>query len=154
MSKDNSFFGSPFFLGFDHFERLLESVVKASDSYPPYNIEVLGESGFRISLAVAGFNYEDLSVEIEDNKLIIKGKQNKNEENKVFIHRGIATRQFQKYFVLAEGVKIVGADLDKGLLHINLIKPQSSSKATKIQINDKSSNSLEKKSLTYDIEIK
>lgn len=152
MAKDGSLFSSPFFLGFDHLERMFESVVKASDSYPPYNIEVIGENGFIISLAVAGFDSDNLSVEIEDNKLTIKGKQ-ANDENKVFIHRGIATRQFQKYFILAEGVTVVSADLNNGLLNINLMKPKSSSRAKKIEINDLS-NKKPNKSLTYDIDIK
>jgi len=155
MSRDNSFFNNPFFLGFDHLEKLLESVAKASDAYPPYNIEALGENGFKISLAVAGFDLCDLSVELEDNKLIIKGKQSQDEEHKVYLYRGIAKRQFQKHFVLAEGVEIIGADFDRGLLNIHLCKPTASKNTKTIAITDlsKSARTPKKKSLTYDIEV-
>lgn len=154
MSKDASFFNNPFFLGFEHLEKLLENVAKSSDSYPPYNIEALGDHGFKISLAVAGFDIDDLSVELEDNKLIIKGKQSKDDETKVYLYKGIAKRQFQKHFVLAEGVQIVGADFDKGLLNIHLLKPKSNVNSKKIAITDLSkSDSVAKKALTYDIEI-
>ena len=154
MSKDNSFFNNPFFLGFEHLEKLLENVAKSSDSYPPYNIEALGDHGFKISLAVAGFDIDDLSVELEDNKLIIKGKQSKDEETKIYLYKGIAKRQFQKHFVLAEGVQVAGADFDKGLLNIHLLKPKSNANTQKIAITDLSKTSASfNQALTYDIEI-
>jgi HSP20 family molecular chaperone IbpA len=127
-----SAFNSPLLLGFDHFEQLLDRVAKsANDGYPPYNIERIatngqsnGQSdGLRITLAVAGFAREDLQISAEDNQLIIRGRQADDEE-RVYVHRGIAARQFQRSFVLAEGIEISGALLDNGLLHIDLVRPQ------------------------------
>ena len=119
-----SAFNSPLLLGFDHFEQLLDRVAKsASDGYPPYNIERIGADGLRISLAVAGFTREDLHIAAEDNQLIVRGRQADDEE-RVYVHRGIAARQFQRSFVLAEGIKIAGAALDNGLLHIDLVRPE------------------------------
>ncbi len=117
-------FNSPLLLGFDHFEQLLDRVAKsANDGYPPYNIERIAENGLRITLAVAGFAREDLQISAEENQLIVRGRQTDDEE-RVYIHRGIAARQFQRSFVLAEGIEISGASLDNGLLHIDLIRPQ------------------------------
>ena len=117
-------FNSPLLLGFDHFEQLLDRVAKsANDGYPPYNIERIVENGLRITLAVAGFAREDLEISAEENQLIVRGRQTDDEE-RVYIHRGIAARQFQRSFVLAEGIEISGASLDNGLLHIDLIRPQ------------------------------
>lgn len=114
-------FNSPFLLGFDHFERILDRVAKTSgEGYPPYNIEQVGENGLRITLAVAGFTMDDLSVSIEDNQLVIRGRQNEDDGNRVYLHRGIAARQFQRSFVLAEGIEVIGARLDNGLLHVDL----------------------------------
>jgi HSP20 family molecular chaperone IbpA len=111
-------------LGFDHFEQLLDRVAKsANDGYPPYNIERVSENGLRITLAVAGFSREDLQISTEDNQLIVRGRQADDEE-RIYIHRGIAARQFQRSFVLAEGIEISGASLDNGLLHIDLLRPQ------------------------------
>ncbi len=119
-----SAFNSPLLLGFDHFEQLLDRVAKsANDGYPPYNIERIGADGLRISLAVAGFTREDLQIAAEDNQLIVRGRQADDEE-RVYVHRGIAARQFQRSFVLAEGIKIAGAALDNGLLHIDLVRPE------------------------------
>jgi HSP20 family molecular chaperone IbpA len=116
-----SAFNSPLLLGFDHFERVLDRISKTSgEGYPPYNIEQTGESGLRITLAVAGFSMDDLSVSLEDNQLVIRGRQGDDESGRVFIHRGIAARQFQRAFVLAEGIEVRGAQLDNGLLHIDL----------------------------------
>lgn len=116
-----SVFDSPLLLGFDHFERVLDRVAKTSASgYPPYNIEQTGENSLRITLAVAGFSMDDLSVSIEDNQLIIRGRTADDEDERVFLHRGIAARQFQRSFVLAEGIEVGGANLDNGLLHIDL----------------------------------
>lgn len=114
-------FNSPLMLGFDHLERLLDQVSKSSgDGYPPYNIEQIGDDGLRITLAVAGFGIDDLSVSLESNQLVIRGKKRKEDRSRVFLHRGIAMRQFQRSFVIAEGIEIVGASLDNGLLHIDL----------------------------------
>ncbi len=117
-------FGSPLLLGFDGLERLLERAARASgDGYPPFNIEQPAENRLRITLAVAGFASEELSITLEDRQLLIRGKRSAEPE-RVFLHRGIAMRQFQKSFVLAEGLEISGAELEQGLLHIDLVKPQ------------------------------
>ena len=114
-------FASPLFLGFDHLEQMLERASKtSSDGYPPYNIEQTGPSGLRITLAVAGFTMDDLQITQEDNQLVIRGRQNDDSQGRVFLHRGIAARQFQRAFVLAEGIEVKGAWLDNGLLHIDL----------------------------------
>lgn len=119
-----SAFNSPLLLGFDHFEQLLDRVAKsANDGYPPYNIERIATDGLRITLAVAGFAREDLQISAEDNQLIVRGRQ-KDDEERVYVHRGIAARQFQRSFVLAEGIEIAGAALDNGLLHIDLVRPE------------------------------
>jgi HSP20 family molecular chaperone IbpA len=114
-------FNSPLMLGFDHFERILDQASKMSaEGYPPYNIEQIGEHCLRITLAVAGFSMDDLSVSTEDNQLVIRGKNSDAEMDRIFLHRGIAARQFQRSFVLAEGIEINAAVLDNGLLHIDL----------------------------------
>lgn len=119
-----SLFNSPFLLGFDDIERALDRVSKASsDGYPPYNIERVGEDGLRITLAVAGFTDEELSVSVEDTQLVIRGRQNEDSDRE-FLHRGIAARQFQRSFVLAEGIEVIGAELDNGLLHVDLKRPE------------------------------
>ena len=117
-----SLFNSPLLLGFDHFERALDRVSKAaSDGYPPYNVEQTGENSLRITLAVAGFAMSDLAVQIEDNQLVVRGKQ-AEERDRVYLHRGIAARQFQRSFVLAEGIEVAGAWVDNGLLNIDLVR--------------------------------
>ena len=127
-------FNSPLLLGFDHFERVLDRVTKAqADGYPPYNVEQTGENSLRLTLAVAGFALEDLSVSIEDNQLLVRGKQ-KDEGERVYLHRGIAARHFQRAFVLAEGIEVRSAWLDSGLLHIDLARPQPESRVRKIEI--------------------
>jgi len=114
-------FNNPHMLGFDHFERILDRAAKASaEGYPPYNIEQTGDNDLRITLAVAGFTMDDLTVSIEDNQLVIRGKQIDDAANRVFVHRGIAARQFQRSFILAEGIDVVGATLDNGLLNVDL----------------------------------
>lgn len=124
-------FDSPLFLGFDDFEETVNRMRKAtSEGYPPYNIEQIGED-LRITLAVAGFTMDDLDVEVENNQLTIRGRQSdEHDEERVYLHRGIAARQFQRSFVLADGIEIAGATLDNGLLHIDLrrIIPQSTAK--------------------------
>jgi len=128
-------FNSPLLLGFDHFERLLDRVQKSqADSYPPYNIEQLGETRLRITLAVAGFTLDDLSVSVEESQLVIRGRQVPEEDDRVFLHRGIAARQFQRAFVLAEGMEIVGAQLSNGLLHVDLDRPLPQPQVRRITI--------------------
>ena len=113
-------FNSPLLLGFEHLEQILDRASRTSaEGYPPYNIEQTGENGLRITLAVAGFSVDDLIVTIEDNQLMIRGRQ-ADEADRVYIYRGIAARQFQRSFVLAEGIEVTGADIDNGLLHVDL----------------------------------
>ena len=128
-------FTSPMFLGFDHLEQLLERAAKtSSDGYPPYNIEQTGPTGLRITLAVAGFTMDDLQITQEDNQLVIRGRQADDTQDRVFLHRGIAARQFQRAFVLAEGIEVKGAWLDSGLLNIDLARPQPESRVRTIRI--------------------
>ena len=129
-------FTSPLFLGFDHLEQMLERASKTqSEGYPPYNIEQTGPSGLRITLAVAGFSMEELQITQEDNQLVIRGRQAEDSQNRVFVYRGIASRQFQRAFVLAEGIEIKGAWLHNGLLHIDLIRPQPETRVRTIPID-------------------
>jgi len=128
-------FTSPLFLGFDHLEQMLERASKSSaDGYPPYNIEQVSQTGLRITLAVAGFTMDDLQITQEDNQLVIRGRQTDDSQGRVFLHRGIAARQFQRAFVLAEGIEVRGAWLDNGLLHVDLARPQPESRVKTIQI--------------------
>ncbi|MEO1536643.1 MAG: Hsp20 family protein [Pseudomonadota bacterium] len=110
----------PFLLGFDQLERLVERTAKSENGYPPYNIEQVDEHAFRITLAVAGFAEEDLSLTVEDRQLVVRGKQTDDSADRVFLHRGIAARQFQRTFLLADGVEVSGAALANGLLHVDL----------------------------------
>ena len=127
-------FNSPFLLGFEHLERLLERTAKsAGDGYPPYNIEQSAEDRLRITLAVAGFSREELNVTVEDRQLFIRGKQSESNDRN-FLHRGIAARQFQRAFVLAEGIEVVGASLENGLLSIDLERPKSNTIVRNIEI--------------------
>src|SRR5690606_13283030 len=131
-------FNSPFLLGFDELERLLDRATKASDGYPPYNVEQLpAEAGeaLRITLAVAGFSRDELGVSVEDNQLVIRGSQ-KDEGERSFLHRGIAARQFQRSFVLADGMEVRGATLENGLLAIDLVKPEPERKTRRIDIKE------------------
>ena len=127
-------FNSPFLLGFEHLERLLERTAKsASDGYPPYNIEQSEDGLLRITVAVAGFDRSDLSVTVEENQLVIRGKQTEG-DGKTFLHRGIAARQFQRSFVLAEGIEVTGANLENGLLTVELHRPQAEPVVRTIEI--------------------
>ncbi len=111
----------PFLLGFDQLERLVERTAKSgNDGYPPYNIEQIGDTRYRITLALAGFEEADLSITVEDRQLVIKGRQTDDLEGRIFLHRGIAARQFQRSFVLADGVEVAGAQMENGLLHVDL----------------------------------
>src|SRR5262252_7722938 len=119
---------SPFLLGFDEIERALDRVTKASDGYPPYNIERVAPDQdsperLRITLAVAGFTREQLEVTVEENQLVIRGKQ-QDDKSRQYLHRGIAARQFQRTFVLADGMEVSGADLKNGLLSIDIARPE------------------------------
>jgi HSP20 family molecular chaperone IbpA len=153
MTARLSLFDSPMFLGFDHFERTVDRLKKTSDGYPPYNIEQLDEHDLRITLAVAGFTMDDLDVEVENNQLTIRGKQNDDADERVFIHRGIAARQFQRSFVLADGIEIKGASLDNGLLHIDMVRIIPEPQVQKIEIQGKSkSNKNGKDDSIIDIE--
>ncbi|EJF91150.1 Hsp20 family protein [Bartonella tamiae] len=134
-------FSNPLLLGFDTMEKTLDRLGKSGDGYPPYNIERLSEredkSRIRITLAVAGFSHEELDVTVEDNQLIIRGRQIDMCERE-FLHRGIAARQFQRVFVLAEGMRVGSADLKNGLLSINLerLVPQKRVKRIAITADD------------------
>ncbi len=135
MTTRLSLFDSPLFLGFDDFEKTIDRMRKSgADGYPPYNIEQIGDHGLRITLAVAGFSMDCLDVEADQNQLTIRGKQ-MDEGDRLYLHRGIAARQFQKSFVIADGIEIHSADLDNGLLHINLERVIPESQAVKIKIN-------------------
>ncbi len=111
----------PYLLGFEQLERLVERTAKtAAEGYPPFNIEATAENAYRITLAVAGFREEDLSIMVEDRQLVIRGRQAEDSGDRVFLHRGIAARAFQRSFVLADGVEVAGASMENGLLHVDL----------------------------------
>ncbi len=134
-----SLFGHPFLLGFDEIEQALDRVAKTSaDGYPPYNIERVAKASgqperLRIMLAVAGFTPEQLDVTVEENQLIVRGRQG-DERERLFLHRGIAARQFQRTFLLAEGMHVLGADLANGLLSIDLARPDAARTIRRIEI--------------------
>lgn len=135
MTTRLSVFDSPLFLGFDQFEKTIDRMRKtAAEGYPPYNIEQIGENGLRITLAVAGFGIEDLDIELDKNQLNIRGKQSEDKD-RVYLHRGIAARQFQRSFVLADEIEITNAALGNGLLHIDMKRNEPESTVRKIQIN-------------------
>ncbi len=122
MTK-HTFGAHPFLLGFEQLERLVERTAKSgADGYPPFNIEQRGDAAYRITLALAGFREEDLSITVEDRQLVIRGRQGDDDDGRVFLHRGIAARAFQRAFVLAEGVEVTGAVMENGLLHVDLAR--------------------------------
>jgi HSP20 family molecular chaperone IbpA len=127
-------FNSPLLLGFDQLERTLDRLAKSAEGYPPYNIERIGEHGLRITLAVAGFTTGDLAIELVENQLTVRGKQ-ADDGDRVFLHRGIAARQFQRAFMLAEGIEVTGARLDNGLLSIDLVRPIQEPRIRTIRID-------------------
>ena len=129
-----SMFNSPLLLGFDQLERTLDRLAKNAEGYPPYNIEKIGEHGLRITLAVAGFTIDDLVIEIVENQLSVRGKQ-ADDSDRVFLHRGIAARQFQRAFMLADGIEVLGARLDNGLLAIDLARPVAEPRIRTIRID-------------------
>jgi HSP20 family molecular chaperone IbpA len=139
MSKLPSL-SSPFLLGFDEIERVLDRVGKAADGYPPYNIERVPRDGnsperLRITLAIAGFTRDQLEVTVEENQLVIRGRQ-ADDKSRQYIHRGIAARQFQRTFVLADGMEVSGADLKNGLLSIDLVRPEPERVVRSISIKE------------------
>lgn len=137
-------FDSPLLLGFDQIERLLDRVGRSSsDGYPPYNIEKVNEQVLRITLAVAGFDADTLSITVEDNQLVIRGKQ-ADDSGREYLHRGIAARQFQRIFVLADGIEISSAELDNGLLNVNLTRRKPETVIRKIEIVQGSSGKRRK----------
>ncbi|HUZ71924.1 MAG TPA: Hsp20 family protein [Stellaceae bacterium] len=138
-----SLFNSPLLLGFDQLERTLDQVTKAAaDGYPPYNVEQIGDAALRITLAVAGFTMDDLSVQIEGTQLVVRGKQT-DDKDRVYLHRGIAARQFQRNFMLAEGIEVAGAWLDNGLLNIDLVRRAPEGRVRKVAIRPADRNGTE-----------
>jgi len=136
-----SAFSSPLLLGFDDIERLLDRVSKSADGYPPYNIEKLppaqdGAVRLRITLAVAGFGEEDIDITVEENELTVAGRQ-KEERERDYLHRGIAARQFERTFVLADGMAVTGAELNDGLLAIELVRPEPARTVRKVPITSR-----------------
>ncbi|KGF68197.1 heat-shock protein Hsp20 [Hoeflea sp. BAL378] len=134
-------FSSPLLLGFDTMEKTLERIAKGSEGYPPYNIERIRASSdgsnaerLRITLAVAGFRDEDLEVTTEENQLVIRGRQS-DADGREYLHRGIAARQFQRMFVLADGMQVTSAELKNGLLSVDLIRPEPERMVRKINIS-------------------
>ena len=133
-----TFASHPHLLGFENLDRLVERTAKSgSDGYPPYNIEQRGDASYRITLALAGFSEGDLQITLENNQLVIRGRQQDDCEGRTFLHRGIAARQFQRSFVLADGVEVVGAGLEHGLLHIDLARSVPETVVRTIAINGK-----------------
>ena len=130
-----SFGAYPHMLGFEQLEQLLEKTTKSSNGgYPPFNIEQTSDRSFRISLATAGFSEADLSITLENRQLVIHGKKNQETDKRIFLHRGIATRQFQRSFVLADGVEVGEAFMENGLLHIDLLQNIPKNAIQKIEI--------------------
>ena len=125
----------PHMLGFEQLERLLERSAKSgNEGYPPYNIEQTSDFSYRITLAVAGFGESDLSITVEDRQLVIRGRQSDDSDGRVFLHRGIAARQFQRMFVLADGVEVGEAIMENGLLHVDLTRARPETVVQKINI--------------------
>ena len=153
MNTRLSVFDSPLFLGFDHFEKTFDRIRKtAGEGYPPYNIEQVGEDGLRITLAVAGFTMDGLDIELENNQLTISGRHTEDDAERVYLHRGIAARQFQRSFVLADGVEVKGASLRDGLLHIDMKRVEPESNARKIAISNGHANGKHQETLAIDVE--
>lgn len=131
-----SFGAHPYLLGFEQLERLVERTAKTSgDGYPPFNIEATADNAYRITLAVAGFREADLAITVEDRQLVVRGRQPDDEGERVFLHRGIAGRAFQRSFVLADGVEVAGASMEHGLLHIDLRRAVPETVVQTIRIN-------------------
>lgn len=131
---------SPFLLGFEEIERALDRVAKAADGYPPYNIERIARTAslperLRITLAVAGFSRAEIDITVEENELVIRGRQKEPEQSRVFLHRGIAARQFQRTFLLADGMQVASADLADGLLTIDVERIEEKRSIRRIEIS-------------------
>jgi HSP20 family molecular chaperone IbpA len=140
MSRIQSL-SSPFLLGFEQIERALDRVSKTADGYPPYNIERLVASEgkperLRITLAVAGFSRDELDITVEQKELTIRGRQQDDSGTREYLHRGIAARQFQRTFVLADGIEVIGADLRDGLLSVDLERPEQAGQARRVEISN------------------
>lgn len=131
-----SFTSQPFLLGFERLDKLVERTLKSgSDNYPPFNIEQRGEDSYRITLAVAGFSEDDLSITVEEQQLVIRGRRENGEDgDRVYLHRGIAARPFKRSFVLADHVEVAGATLENGLLHIDLVRREPEPEVRTIRI--------------------
>lgn len=139
-----TFAAHPFLLGFDQLERLVERTAKSgTEGYPPFNIEQSGENAFRITLAVAGFAEGDLAITVENRQLVIRGRQADEPEGRLFLHRGIAARAFQKAFVLADGMEVAGASIELGLLNIDLCRALPETVVQTIRIRSKTEVSHE-----------
>ena len=126
----------PHMLGFEQLERVLERTAKGgNDGYPPFNIEQTSDYSYRITLAVAGFSDGDLSITVEDRQLVVRGRQAEDDDERIYLHRGIAARQFQRSFVLADGVEVGEAQMENGLLHVDLTraKPETIVQTIKIK---------------------
>jgi HSP20 family molecular chaperone IbpA len=148
-----SVFSSPLLLGFDHFERTLDRISKkAADGYPPYNIEQIGDDRICITLAVAGFGEDDLGIEIVDNQLVIQGRQREDDGQRVFLHRGIAARQFQRAFILADGILVEGARLDNGLLHIDIVRPRPDTRVRTVKISTAKRGNIKESATKLDLD--
>jgi HSP20 family molecular chaperone IbpA len=143
-------FNSPLLLGFDQLERTLDRLAKNAEGYPPYNIERIGENGLRITLAVAGFSSDDLAIELIENQLTVRGKQS-DDADRIYLHRGIAARQFQRAFMLADGIEVNGARLDNGLLSIDLMRPQVEPRMRSIPIDSGRDDETQPSRTTIDI---
>ena len=136
MTTRTILFDSPFLLGFDQTRALIDRAAKAAaESYPPYNVEQRGERDVRITLAVAGFTPDDLSVTVEGRQMTVSGKREASGEDQAFLHRGIAARGFMRSFVLADGLEIIGARLEHGLLHVDLTRPEDAQIVRRIPIS-------------------
>lgn len=132
-----SFGAHPFLLGFEQLERLVERTAKSTEGYPPFNIEATSDNAYRITLAVAGFREDDLAITVEDRQLVVRGRQSEDGPERVFLHRGIASRAFQRSFVLADGVEVAGASMEHGLLHIDLKRSVPETVVQTIRIGSK-----------------
>lgn len=136
-----TFASHPHLLGFEQLDRLVERTAKAgNEGYPPYNIEQRSDASYRITLALAGFGEDDLSITLENNQLVIRGRQADDAEGRVFLHRGIAARQFHRSFVLADGVEVTGAHLENGLLHVDLSRDEPETIVRTIPIRSRRTN--------------
>ena len=135
MTTRTILFDSPFLLGFERTRDLIERAAKAAgDSYPPYNVQAIGEDGVRITLAVAGFSADQLSVNVEGVQLTVAGRKDGEDVERAFLHRGIAARNFSRSFVLAEGMEVASASLEHGLLHVDVVRPEPERKVKSVPI--------------------